>query len=91
LSVNDEGSRYVLAVVNKDPEKARPVTLELSKLPNGTPAKLEATVLSGNSPDDFNDVGAENRVVPQKTVFEVKDGTVTLPPHSLSFIEIPVK
>lgn len=91
LSVNDEGSRYVLAVVNKDPEKARPVTLELSKLPNGTPAKLEGTVLSGNSPDDFNDVGAENRVVPQKTVFEVKDGTVTLPPHSLSFIEIPVK
>jgi len=49
-------------------------------------ASLSATVLSGSSPDDYNDIGAENRVVPVKTALAVKDGRVQLAPHSLNCI-----
>ncbi|MDR3235055.1 MAG: hypothetical protein LBT46_15570 [Planctomycetaceae bacterium] len=38
---------------------------------------------SGWSPSDFNDIGEENRVVPNETTLEVKDGKVSLPAHSL--------
>ena len=91
LSVNDDQTRYVLAVVNKDPEQTAEVKLDfLAGLKNGQET-LEATVLSGASPDDFNDVGAEKRVLPQKTAMKVQNGKVTLGPHSLTFIVIPAK
>ena len=85
LTVSDDGKRRVLAVVNKSPDKAVP--LDLSELTAGAGRPpYQATVLAGVSPDDYNDIGAENRVVPVKTTYEVKDGKVTLPPHSLSCI-----
>ncbi len=93
LTVSDDGKRRVLAVVNKSPDKA--VDFDISALSsgwptsasaNGGPTSVSATILSGVSPDDYNDIGAENRVVPVKTTYEVKDGKVTLPPHSLSCI-----
>ena len=46
-------------------------------------AKIEGRVLCGSSPDDFNEIGAEDRVVPEDRTFEVKDGSVELPAHSL--------
>ena len=51
-------------------------------------APYQATVLSGTSTDDYNDIGAENRVVPVKTAFEVKDGKVSLPPHAITCLEL---
>ncbi|MBQ6108070.1 MAG: hypothetical protein IJK97_07645 [Thermoguttaceae bacterium] len=91
LSVNDDQTRYVLAVVNKDPETAAEVKLNFLAGGRNVPETLEATVLCGASPDDFNDVGAENRVVPQKTALKVQNGKVTLAPHSLTVIAIPGK
>ncbi|MBP5320858.1 MAG: hypothetical protein J6334_07700 [Kiritimatiellae bacterium] len=90
LSVNDDKTRYVLAVVNKDPEKAAGVKLPGSLTGGSLPGELEATVLSGSSPDDFNTIGAEERVTPQKTRMKVEEGCVTIPPHTLAFVVIPV-
>ena len=36
--------------------------------------------------DDYNDIGAENRVVPVEMELNVMDGKVNLPPHSLSIL-----
>ena len=83
LTVSDDGKRLVLAIVNKHPEKT--VQLDISALSPGS-ADLETTVLAGDSPDAFNDIGKENRVVPVKTALSVADGKVTLAPHSLSCI-----
>jgi len=83
LTVSDDGARRVLAVVNKSPDKA--VALDVSAF-GVKAASLSATVLSGSSPDDYNDIGAENRVVPVKTALAVKDGRVQLAPHSLNCI-----
>jgi alpha-N-arabinofuranosidase len=47
------------------------------------PEKVTGKLLCGSSPDDYNEIGAENRVVPEECIFEVKDGCVELPAHSL--------
>ena len=88
LSSNNERTRFVLAAVNKDPSKDVQLQLDFVSLVGCVPTQVEATILSGSSPDDYNDVGAENRVIPVKQTLTVKDGAITLPPHSLSFITI---
>lgn len=84
LTCNDNKTRFVLAVVNKNPEKAIDFNIDFDGLRMPVPGKLTATVLGGGSPDDFNDIGAENRVVPVQMPFDVKDGKVSLPAHSLA-------
>ncbi len=84
LTVSDDGSRRVMAVANKHPDAA--VQLDVSAL---TSAKaLKATVLAGDSPDAFNDIGSESRVIPAEAALPVKDGKVALPPHSISCIRL---
>jgi alpha-N-arabinofuranosidase len=85
LSVSDDGARRVLAVVNKHPTDAQ--ELDVSALA-GAAQSLPATILDGDSTDAYNDIGAEERVVPREASLAVKDGKVTLPPHSLSIIEL---
>ena len=84
LSVSDDGKRRVLAVVNKHPSQA--VRLDVSAF--APAASLSATVLAGDSPDAYNDIGSENRVVPAKVSLPVDAGCVQLAPHSLSFVEL---
>lgn len=55
---------------------------------NRTPVYDKRKILTGKSPDDYNDIGAENRVVPQDRTFAVKNSSVILPPHSLVFLTI---
>ena len=86
LTVSEDGARRTLAVVNKSPDKA--VSLDVSALLSGSPASVSASVLSGDSPDSYNDIGAESRVVPVETTLPVRDGKVALAPHSLSMIRL---
>ena len=84
LTASGDGRRRVLMAVNKSPDEA--VALDVSALcPVGTDF-LPATILSGDSPDAYNDVGSENRVVPQKVRLAVAEGKTTLPPHSVAAI-----
>ena len=84
LTTNDGGTRRVLAIANKHPSMS--VKLDVSAF---TAAKaLKGTVLSGSSPDDYNDIGAENRVTAQQTKLAVVNGSVALAPHSVYCIEL---
>ncbi|MCR4613265.1 MAG: hypothetical protein K5778_04610 [Bacteroidaceae bacterium] len=86
LTADETRSHYVLAVVNKDPDKAQPLTLDFASLGKRQPRQLRATVLSGQSPDDYNDRNREH-VVPQEQVLKVgRDGAVSIPAHSLTMI-----
>ncbi len=83
-AASGDGRRRVLMAVNKSPGEA--VALDVSALnPVGTDF-LPATILSGDSLYAYNDVGSENRVVPQKVRLAVADGKTTLPPHSVAAI-----
>ena len=87
LTESDDGKRRVLVVANKSPDKT--VTLDVSSIAaRSASAPYQATVLSGASTDDYNDIGSEDRVVPVKTSLTVKDGKVALAPHSVSVIEL---
>lgn len=86
LTSNADNSRYVLAVVNKDPSKEQSVKLDIPEIK--TSKRLKNYVLSGNSVDDYNDIGAENRVVPQETRLRVNKGNIVVPPHSINLIVI---
>lgn len=86
LTSNADNSRYVLAVVNKDPSREQSVKLDIPEIK--TSKRLKNYVLSGNSVDDYNDIGAENRVVPQETSLRVNKGNIVVPPHSINLIVI---
>ena len=88
LTCNDAKDAFVYAIVNKDPENETTFDLALDKLVGATSDALEATVLRGRSPDDYNDVGAENNVAPEKIVLKLVDGKIAAPAHSLTFIRV---
>ncbi|MBO6248296.1 MAG: hypothetical protein J6N54_05745, partial [Bacteroidales bacterium] len=83
-----EGKKFVYAVANKDPEKDQLLSLDFKGLGIKAPKKVKAKILSGSSPDDYNDIGSEDRVKPIGKDLPVKDGTVSIPAHSVTFIEL---
>lgn len=85
LTSNAEGTRYVYAIVNKHPSDAQTLRLASNGLKKKS-GKIKGIVLKGASTDDYNDIGAENRVVPEETSYKVQNGEVTLPPHSLNIL-----
>jgi len=87
LTTSDDGSKRVLAVVNKHPTKT--VSLDISALLGADDVtRLKAMVLEGDSADAFNDIGSESRVIPHGAEIEVREGRITLAPHSLSCMRL---
>ena len=84
LTVSEDAGRHAYALVNKDPLKAREVSLDFCGKEVG--GQVAATVLSGSGVDDYNDVGREDSVVPYETTLEVALGKVSVPPHSLCIV-----
>ncbi len=88
-TVDPTGKNWSLALVNRHPDKAVPCTVRMQdRLPEGS---YDATVLAGDSPSAFNDIPQPHRVVPEKKQLLFQDGRVSLPPHSLTIVKIPVK
>jgi alpha-L-arabinofuranosidase len=88
LTCNENKTRYVYAIVNKNPVKEIEFDPGFNQLAKNIPAQLIATVLSGRSENDFNDVGSENAVIPEQSVFKVSGGKIRIPPHSLVLLPI---
>ena len=87
-TVDETGMNWSVAIMNRHPSEAVLCTLELGQRPiDGT---FKATLLMGDSPDAYNDIEDSTRVVPKMTEMTFKNGVVSLPPHSLSIIEMPV-
>ncbi len=86
VTTNDAQDKFTIVLVNKDPENNVKASLNWEKMLGNAPQKLNATILSGQSPDDYNDVGNENNVVPEETILEIEDNLISLPAHSIVFI-----
>jgi alpha-N-arabinofuranosidase len=86
LTTDEKKTKYTYAAVNKSPDQSISVDLGFKELGLSKPEKVKALVLSGSSPDDYNDIGAEERVIPVDMELKVTDGKVVLPPHSLSIL-----
>jgi alpha-L-arabinofuranosidase len=86
-TVDDSGKNWAIALVNRHPEKDVSCTVQLEdRLLEGEHAAL---VLTGDSPDAFNDIEHPDRVVPRKTTLTFTQGEVSLPPHSLCIVKAP--
>jgi alpha-L-arabinofuranosidase len=83
LTCNDSKTRFVLAVVNKSPDQTLNFRPDFKGMKVKIPEKLTAVVMSGKTPDDFNDIGTENRVVPVQMQYDIIEEVVSLPAHSL--------
>jgi alpha-N-arabinofuranosidase len=88
-TVDDSGGTWSIALVNRHPSKIVACTVKMEGVP--IDGRHEATVLGGESPDSYNDVENPNRVTPRKTQLDFKDGTVSLPPHSLTIVSLTAK
>jgi alpha-N-arabinofuranosidase len=85
-TVDEAGKIWSVALVNRHPSETVACTVKMKDTPlDGT---YEATILAGDSPDAFNDVGQPDRVVPQKMQLTFKNGVTHLPPHSLTIVRI---
>jgi alpha-N-arabinofuranosidase len=85
-TVSDDKKSMTLALVNRHPERPADLKLDLGT----APAKARATVLAGDSPDAYNDVAHPDRVRPEVREGVVRSGSITLAPHSVTFVEMTV-
>jgi alpha-N-arabinofuranosidase len=83
---DDEAARWRLALVNRHPDRPLPCAVKIDDRPLRGPCR--ATVLEGDSTDAFNDVDAPDRVVPNQRKLDAIDGSLVLPPHSVSIVEV---
>jgi alpha-N-arabinofuranosidase len=88
-TVDESGKRWSIVLLNRDPAMSANCTIKMKDvLLDG---QFEATVLSGDSPDAFNDIEHPSRVAPQNMRLEIRNGVVSLPPHSLSIVRVTGK
>ena len=88
-TVDESGKRWAIALVNRHPTK--PVVCTLKMKDAVLDGEYAALVLAGDSPEAFNDIEHPNRVTPQKTTLTFKKGEVSLRPHSLTIVKVPLK
>jgi alpha-N-arabinofuranosidase len=85
---SDDRRNVALALVNRHPETAALWKLNLSS--GGMAKSARVTILSGDSPDAYNDVTRPDRVVPVTREVMIENGALDLPPHSVSVLELRV-
>jgi alpha-N-arabinofuranosidase len=85
-TVDEKGSNWAISLVNRHPSDHVDCTVKMGdKLLNGT---FRATVLTGDSPDSFNDIEHPQRVSPAEVEVNFKKGIAHLPPHSLTIVHV---
>lgn len=84
VTCSNDKKKFAIALVNKDPGKEAECDLGMKNI-DGI---VNCIILSGDSPDAYNDVDKPDRVVPEITKMKIKSGNVTIPAHSLVILEI---
>lgn len=84
VTCSDNKKVLSIALVNKAPQKEAECDLGIEKI-DGV---VNAEILSGDSPDAFNDVDRPMRVVPQTKQLTIRKGRVTIPAHSLVILYV---
>ena len=87
VTSNQNKNLLTLVLVNKDPQRAADCDLGLASSGN----TVGAIILSGDSPDAYNDIETPDRVIPLTTQLEVNRGHVQIPPHSLVILTLSPK
>ena len=87
-TVDVTGEHRAVAIMNRHPSEPVRCTIELeTRLIDGT---CRATRLTADSPDAFNEIHYRRRLVPRSPEVTFDHGTISLPPHSLVIVDLPV-
>jgi len=86
VTVDGAGGRCSIALINRHPSATVDCTVTLPE--HSLNGRFKATVLAGDSPDAFNDIEHPERVAPQEVEVSGIDGVVSLPPHSLTIVDV---
>ena len=84
LTVGAGGKRFAAALVNRHPESSAACSLRIAGLAPGS--ALSVRLISGDSPDAYNDVSRPDRVAPEERDLRTRDGSLELPPHSVAIV-----
>ncbi|NQU54003.1 MAG: alpha-N-arabinofuranosidase, partial [Bacteroidetes bacterium] len=88
-TVDKQGKNWAISLVNRHPSENVDCSVKLGDKPlNG---KYQATVLTGESADSFNDIKHPTRVMPKEVELKFRKGIANLPPHSLTIVHVTVK
>jgi alpha-N-arabinofuranosidase len=88
-TVDESGKKWTVAMINRCPSKEVACTLQMAE--QSIDGTYKATVLTGDSPDSYNGIEHPRRVTPKKIELTFKKGDVSLPPHSLVIVDIPLE
>ncbi len=83
---NDTQQGWRLALVNRLPASELACKIHFAGAP--LQGAYQATMLSGDSPDAFNDIDAPARVAPKPVELMFSAGVTILPPHSLTILAV---
>jgi alpha-N-arabinofuranosidase len=88
-TVDESGKKWAIAMMNRHPSKEVSCTLKMAELL--VDGIYEATVLTADSPDAYNDIENPNRVMPKKIALTFKEGVTSIPPHSLVIVDVLIE
>jgi len=87
-TMDKSGKDWAIALVNRHPSETVAGTVSIKGIPlDGT---YRATLLTGESPDSYNDLEHPDRVAPKEVKLTFKNGIAELPPRSLMIIRVSV-
>jgi alpha-N-arabinofuranosidase len=81
---SDDGKQVAIAFVNRHPAAAARWKISLAN--SAQRSRIRATILSGDSPDVYNDVEHPDRAVPITHDVSSDDSDLELPPHSVAIL-----
>ncbi len=89
VTLDDAGQTWSIALVNRHPTRDVACTVTMKDVL--LEGRYDATILSGDCADAYNDVERPDRVVPVKTLLRFQKGVGKLPPHSLTVFTVPAR
>jgi len=78
--------QWRLALINRHPEQ--PLICKVVLPGRALTGNYKATVLAGDCPDAYNDIEHPQRVQPEPVELRFNNGVVSLPPHSITIVQI---
>ena len=85
-TVDKTGKKWAISLVNRHPTESLACTVIMRDKP--LDGIYKATVLTGDSPDAYNDVEHPYSVMPIEMEVSFRNGAASLPPHSLIIVHI---
>jgi alpha-N-arabinofuranosidase len=86
VATADSAGNIIIAAINKDPQSAQKLQLELTGQP--LPSQYTIHTLSGESTGSYNDIDHDGAVpeAPRTTTYNTGEG-ILLPPHSVNIVK----